>query len=139
MTYRRFLLAATATVVVLAALGWIPTRRLGGPAAVPAMLAGCAAALLASALGGQVLARWPPPPPAGAATPALAALAARLVAVVALALAAALAGPWPIRPLLVWTALAHLALLPVDSLYAVRRVREWTDAEERREPKDPGE
>lgn len=51
-------------------------------------------------------------------TAALGASALRPVAVIAVAAAVAVSGRLPVAPLLVWTALGHLVLLGVDTLYA---------------------
>jgi hypothetical protein len=43
----------------------------------------------------------------------------RLAAVAALAAVVALSGRVAVRPLLIWTAISHLALLAVDTRYAL--------------------
>ncbi|MDX1642947.1 MAG: hypothetical protein R3244_01175 [Thermoanaerobaculia bacterium] len=115
----RFLLAVIAVSVGLAALGYLPTRRLAGAEGIVAMGAALVVVGLASAAGGVpvFLARR-------AARPkpqiVLSSMLVRLVVVVVLSLpmvwwAGVVAGPF-----LVWLVIAYLALLVVDTLYAMR-------------------
>ena len=50
--YLRFLAWVAGTAVLIALVGALPTRRLGGEEAIPAMIAGCVIGALASAAGG---------------------------------------------------------------------------------------
>ena len=118
--YLRFLGWAVAVAVVSALLGYAPTRRLGGESALPAMFAGCAIGLVASAVGAlpAALSRRPdrPAPLQGM----LAAMGLRLATLVALGLSAGLAGWFPSRPLLLWIALGYVGQLALDTRYAIR-------------------
>jgi hypothetical protein len=127
---RRYLLfaaAAAGATVLLVAVGWLPIGRLAGAAGVAAMLAACAIGLVGSLLGGLPIAlaeRTDREAPAGrpAAPPVFRAMAGtglRFAVVVVLVAAAGLSGRLPLRPLLVWTAISYLALLAVDTRYAV--------------------
>lgn len=116
--YLRFVAIALAATVLLALLGIWPTRNLGGPGAVDALMAGCVISFLASAVGALPLffrreGRVP-------LVTAFASMGLRLLVVVALGTAAALSGQFPTRPLLLWLAIAYVALLAVDTTYAVR-------------------
>ena len=119
--YLRFLAWATAVAALVALLGWVPTRRLAGDGALPSMLAGCALALLASAAGGIPVARS-----RRSATPAarlqamLAAMGLRFAVLLALGALAGLSGWFDSSPLLIWIAIGYLALLAVDTWYAVK-------------------
>lgn len=118
--YLRFLVWAVAAGVVLALLGYAPTRRLGGEGALPAMIAGCAIGVIASAVGALpiVLARR-----SGRSAPLqgmLVSMASRLAAVLALGLSAGLSGWFESRPLLIWIALGYVAQLVLDTRYATR-------------------
>jgi len=118
--YLRFLVWAVAVGVVLALLGYAPTRRLGGEGALPAMIAGCAIGVIASAVGALpiVLARQ-----SGHSAPLqgmLVSMASRLAAVLALGLSAGLSGWFESRPLLIWIALGYVAQLVLDTRYATR-------------------
>ena len=56
-SYVRFVALATASAVVIIALGYLPTVRLAGRDAVVAMVAGCGASWLASCVGAIPVAR----------------------------------------------------------------------------------
>lgn len=120
--YLRFLGWVVAVTAVLVLLGWVPTQRLGGEGAVPAMLAGCAVGILASALGGVpiALARGTRGGAAQRTQAALLSMAVRLGAVVILAVAAVLSGWFPRKPLLLWVAISYVAMLVVDTRYALQ-------------------
>jgi len=119
--YLRFLAWATVVAALAALLGWVPTRRLAGEGALPSMLAGCALALLASAAGGIPVARS-----RRSATPAaklqamLASMGLRFAVLLALGALAGSSGWFDGSPLLIWIAIGYLALLAVDTWYAIR-------------------
>lgn len=119
--YLRFLAWVVGVAVLIAAIGALPTRRLGGPEAIPAMIVGCAIGALASALGGIPVARG-----RGEANPAqqlnvvLLSMAVRFAVVIVLGAAAALSGGIERMPLLLWIAISYVALLAVDTRYAVK-------------------
>jgi hypothetical protein len=120
--YLRF--AATVLVVgaAAAAIGCLPTLRLGGAAAIPALLAGSAVAVIASAIGGAPIAwsEWRGRGPQQRSQAILMATGLRLLTAVALGLAALASGRFAARPLAAWIAIGYLAQLAVDSRYAVR-------------------
>lgn len=119
--YLRFLVWATVVTAAVALVGYLPTLRLGGEGAIPAMIAGCVVGLLASLAGGLPVALGRAAPSPRAAYPTMmAAMAVRFGAVLVLALAAALSGLFERDPLLIWVAITYLALLVVDTWYAVR-------------------
>jgi hypothetical protein len=117
--YARFLSLAIAVVIGLCAVGWVPTQRVAGPAAVAAMVAGNAISLLAAALAGGLLIA------AGAATAearlqrGFLAMMVRLTVVVVLGAAAVFSGEFARAPLLLWMALAYVALLPLEVRLAI--------------------
>jgi hypothetical protein len=119
MRYARFLGLAVAVVIGLCAIGWIPTQRLAGSAAIAAMVAGNAISLLAAALAGGLLIA------VGAATAearmqrGFLAMVVRLTVVVVLGAAAVLSGEFVRAPLLLWIALAYVALLPLEVRLAI--------------------
>jgi hypothetical protein len=119
---RRYLgFAASAMLVAgaLAAAGAAVGGESGAwPGTAAGALAGCAVSLAASLAGGLAIALRPPDPRA-VAVRALAATGLRLAAVAALAAVVALSGRVAIRPLLIWTAISHMALLAVDTRYAL--------------------
>lgn len=121
--YLRFLAWALAAVVLAAALGFVPTRRLGGEDALAAMIAGCAVGWAASALGGIPVALGRGKAavnPAARLQGMLASMGLRFAVVLALGAAAAFSGLFGLKPLLLWIAISYLALLAVDTWYAVK-------------------
>jgi uncharacterized membrane protein len=118
--YLRFLAWALLIAAAAALLGYAPTRRLWGEAAIPAMMAGVAIGVIASAAGALPIAlsrmRGAPISPAQG----LAAMGIRTAAVVVLGLSVGLSGWFDSRPLLIWIALGYVAQLALDVWYAVR-------------------
>lgn len=119
-TYLRFLAMASALAAAVALVGLLPTRRLGGPGAVSAMLAGCAVSLIASACGGVPIALARGGSGQARLQAVLLSMAVRLAVELALVLAAALSGLFPRGPLLVWAALSYLVLLAADTGFALK-------------------
>lgn len=122
--YLRFLMWAVGVTAVAVLLGWLPTRRLGGEEAIPSMLAGCAASLLASALGGVPIALAhgaAPQAPTAKLQALLMAMGLRFAAVVVLAFAAVLSGLFRTAPFLLWVAIGYGAQLVVETRYALAK------------------
>lgn len=123
--YLRFLAWVAGAAVLIALVGALPTRRLGGEEAIPAMIAGCVIGVLASAAGGIPIALGRKTAET-AADPAeklkvmMLSMALRLVVVVALGAAASLSGEFERVPLLLWIAIGYVALLAVDTWYAAK-------------------
>lgn len=118
--YLRFLVWAAVATIAVALLGYLPTQRLGGEGAIPAMVAGCVVGLLASLAGGVPVALGRGAGSGAVHQTMMLAMAVRFVAALALGLAAALSGAFVVRPLLVWIAIVYVALLVVDTWYAVK-------------------
>jgi hypothetical protein len=117
--YARFLGLAVGIVLVLCAAGFLPTRRLAGTDGVPAMFAGCAIGLMSAALAGLLLVAVAGDTPDARMKRSFLAMVARLVVVVALGAAAALSGVLATEPLLLWIAVAYVALLPLEVRLAI--------------------
>ncbi len=117
--YFRFLGLAFAIVVVLMAVGVVPTRRLAGEAAVPAMAIGCAISFVSAALAGWLLTVVNAVTPELRMQRAFLAMVVRLAVVVVLGLAAALSGAVDRMPLLFWLAATYMALLPLEVKLAI--------------------
>jgi hypothetical protein len=117
--YLRFLAWVVAVTAIVALLGVLPTRRLGGDGALPALFAGCVIGILASALGGIPLALAAGKPAAARMPAVLGAMLLRLTAVAAFGAAAVLSGRFARGPLLLWIAISYAALLVVDTRYAL--------------------
>jgi len=108
-----------AVVVALGAIGLVPTRRLGGDEAVPAMVAGCAISLLSAALAGLLLVAAPAPTPEARMQRGFLAMVVRLAVVVVLGVAAVASGMFARQPLLFWMATAYVVLLPLEVRLAI--------------------
>lgn len=119
--YLRFSGWALAAATGVALLGYLPTLRLGGEGALPAMVAGCAVGLFASLAGGVpvALARRSSEPTVRSQA-AMGSMAVRFGVVLALGLAAVLSGAFERGPLLIWVAISYMALLVVDTWYALK-------------------
>jgi hypothetical protein len=117
--YVKFVGVESLVVVGLLAVGFLPTRRLGGEAALPAMVVGGVISLVAAALAGWPLVIIRPASPVARMQLAMLAMIIRLGVVVALALAAALSGVLQRTPLLFWLAASYVALLPLEVKLAV--------------------
>ena len=115
----RFLALAFVVVAVLCAIGIVPTQRLGGNGAVPAMLAGCAISLLSAVLAGLLLVTSAAPTPEARMQRSFLAMVVRLVVVVALGAAAVLSGMFATQPLIFWIGTAYVALLPLEVRLAI--------------------
>ncbi len=116
--YARFVGLAVAVAAAVAVAGYLPAVHFGGAAAVPALLLGCGIAAIASAAGGVPIA-LASPDPIRRPQAILLSLGLRLAAVVALGAAALASGRFSGKPLVVWTAIAYVAQLVVDSRYAM--------------------
>jgi hypothetical protein len=117
--YARFLSLAVAVIVGLCALGWLPTRRLAGPEAVAAMVAGCVISLVSAALAGWLLIVVSAETPEARMQRGFLAMVVRLAVVVVLGASAALSGELARQPLLFWIGMAYVALLPLEVKLAI--------------------
>lgn len=115
--YARFVLWVLASAVGMMALGYLPTLRLAGGTAVPAMVGAILAVSLGSIIGGYPVfaahLRGVPNPHAG-----LVSMMVRLIAVVVLASVVGLSLPLESGPFLGWLAVSYLLLLVIDTRYA---------------------
>jgi hypothetical protein len=113
-SYARFLGMAVAVIAALCVVGIVPTRRLAGDQGVPGMLAGCAIGLISAAFAGGLIVTVAGDSPEAKLKRSFVAMMARLAAVVVLGAAAVLSGMFAISPLLLWMAIAYVALLPLE-------------------------
>ncbi|HEX4499111.1 MAG TPA: hypothetical protein VIE43_25765 [Thermoanaerobaculia bacterium] len=118
--YLRFLGWTLAVGAGAALLGYAPTRRVWGAGALPAMLAGCAIGVIASAVGALPILMARRSGSAASPVQGLLSTAVRLAVLVVLGLSVGLSGAFEVRPLVVWIALGYGALLALDVWYAVR-------------------
>lgn len=118
------ILRALALVALVAgamiAIGYAPTKRVGGPEAVSAMLAGCAVSVIGSVAGMVPLAVAWRASMRRTVRAVLMAMVFRFVVVLGLALSLGLSGWFARAPLLVWVAISYVVLLVVDTIHAVR-------------------
>ena len=117
--WRTLVLAGVVTAAMVA-IGYVPTKRVGGSEAVPAMLAGCAISLFGSLTGAVPIAVAWRGGGRNVLKTVLLAMVLRFLVVLVLALSAALSGWFDRAPLLVWVAISYVLLLSVDTAYAVR-------------------
>lgn len=118
--YLRFLVWAVAVAAAAALLGYAPTRRLSGEAALPAMVAGCAIGLIASAVGALPILMARRSGAAPSPVQGLLSTAIRLGVLVVLGVSVGLSGAFETRPLIVWIALGYVVQIALDVRYAVR-------------------
>ena len=118
--YVRFLALAGAVVLLLLGVGYVPTRRLAGDEAIPAMAVGCAVSLAAAAMAGWLILATAAATPVARMQRALLAMMVRLAIVVVLGAAAVFSGTFPRMPLLFWLSTAYVVLLPLEVNLAIR-------------------
>jgi hypothetical protein len=122
-SYLRFALLLLVVVVGLVAVGWVPTRNLGGPAAVSGMLWGCGLSLLASIVGGLPQVAFGAQAPRDQGIAALLSLAIRMGLTLMGALAAVLTGLVAPKAFLLWVGISYMSLLVVDVLFVLATTR----------------
>lgn len=123
MPLAKFLALAVGVVVVLWAVGFLPTRRLAGEGGFPAMLVGGMLAFAASAVGTLPLVFKRGRPPVDKVGAVLGSIALRLGVVLVLSVAAVLSGLLDTKPFLAWVIVSHLGLLVADTLFARAELR----------------
>ena len=114
-----FLGMAAALSLVMCAVGWVPTSRLAGQGGILAMVLGCGIGLTAAAAAGAFLATMAAETPEARMQRAFLAMFVRLVVALLLGTAAVLSGEVARQPLLVWIAVAHVVLLPLEVRLAI--------------------
>lgn len=111
---------SAAIVCVLAAIGYLPTRRLAGADGPAAMLAGCLISLAGAAAAGGLIVAAPASTPDARMKRAFLAMFVRLAVALVLGVAAALSGALARMPLLFWLATTYVVLLPGEVHLAIR-------------------
>lgn len=129
--FGQFLGFALVVAALLLALGFLPTRRLGGEAALPAMFVGCAVGVVASLVGTIPVLLARNRPHVEAWTAAMVAMGVRLGIAIVLGVGLALSGIWPPKPLLVWVVLSHGGLMVPDTLLGIKVLARQALAEDR--------
>jgi hypothetical protein len=114
-----FLAMSFAVATGIAAIGYLPTRRFAGDAGVPAMLAGCAIGYVSAAAAGILLVAMRADTPEARMQRSFLAMTARLGSAAGLGAATVLSGLFSTQPLLLWVAIAYVALLPLEVRLAI--------------------
>ena len=117
--YLRFLGLAALVVAALLGIGFLPTRRLAGEEALPAMVVGCLISLTAAGVAGWLLVAARGNAPAARMHTAFRAMIVRLGVVAVLGSGAALSGELARMPLLFWLATSYVVLLPLEVRLAI--------------------
>lgn len=120
--YLRLAAAGLLTALLLAALGYFPTVRLAGGGAAAGMVAGIAVSLTAGLIGavpvGLAAIRSPEKTPQAV----LLSTTLRFLVVLALAASLILSGWFDRAVVGVWVGISYIAMLAVDTIFAVRLV-----------------
>jgi len=118
----RLVCASLGVAVGLGVIGFLPTVNIAGAAALTSMAAGIGISLLVSCIGALPVSFSAGGDPMRMPTVVMGATALRFVPALGLTAAAALSGLFNRNVLVMWVALSYLALLAVDTVYAVRLV-----------------
>jgi hypothetical protein len=110
-SYLRFVLFLSLVAVGTLGLGFVPTRALGGAAAVRGMVIGCGLSFVGSLAGGLPLAVGAGRPPQERGPYLLASMAIRMLVVLGGALVVLLTLQVHRPALLIWVAISYLAFL----------------------------
>lgn len=111
---------ALAAVVIIGAIGYLPTFRLSGREGVAALAAGCGLSWLASCAGAVPLAMATARSTAQQANAVLVSTGVRFITVLALVAPAVFSGWFDRTVLVVWVVISYLLLLVVDTTLAIR-------------------
>ncbi len=129
-TLTRFLALALGICVAILAAGYLPTLRIGGSEAVPAMFAGVAVALVASLAGAVPIFLARDVPTTAAWGPAMGSMGIRLMVALGLGVACALSGLWPVKALLLWVVIGHGAMMVPDTMLSIKILAHEAPAED---------
>lgn len=129
--YGRFLVSTAVIAIAMPLIGYVPTRRLGGDEAIPAMLVGCLVALLASLAGTVPVLLARDRSPVDAVPAMMIAMGVRLGVAVVLGFAVAASGLVPAKPLLYWVVIAHAGLMIPDTHFSIKVLAQRAMAEDR--------
>lgn len=115
-------MASIGTAVAVGLLGYFPTLRIAGSAGVSAMCAGIAVSLVAGCVGAVPVGLAAQGDPTRVPQAILTATAVRMVVVMAITVSLVFSGWFDRAALGLWVGMAYLAMLFVDTLYAVHVV-----------------
>jgi hypothetical protein len=109
-----------AIVAGLIGLGWWPTARWGGSAALTSMVVGCAIGLIAAGVGTLPIVLGRGKKAADTIPAVMGSIAARLMTAVFLGVLAASVDELASTPLILWLVISHAGLLAADIQFARR-------------------
>jgi len=118
--FASFLLLSLGTAVLVALIGYLPTRKLSGDTGLVAMLAACGVSLVASWLGALPIVAASSGDGSAAGQAVLGSTAVRFGVVLLGTLVLVLGTDVSRAPFLVWIGISYSALLVVDTRYALR-------------------
>jgi hypothetical protein len=121
-TYARLILASIGTAAAIALLGYYPTLRVAGPDAIGAMFAGIIISMVAGLVGAVPIGLAVRGDPAKVPNAILMATAIRFVVVLALTASVVFGSAFDRNVLGLWVGISYLAMLVVDTSYAVHIV-----------------
>jgi hypothetical protein len=119
-TYIRLILGSAGVGVVAGLLGWYPTVRIAGGAALGSMIGGIAISFVAGCVGAIPVALAGQADPTKAPQSILAATMLRFVVALGLVLPAIFSGWFERGVLALWVGISYLAMLVVDTIFAIR-------------------
>ena len=108
-------------VVLVAAVGYVPTSRMSGGEGVIAMFVGCGIGLVYNWIGLAATAGSFRGDPTRRPLAVLLGTTIRFLAVLVFAVAGALSGMFSAKPLFVWIAISYLLVLLVDTVWLVQQ------------------
>lgn len=121
--YGRLAAFSLGGVLLLVAVGYLPTRAMGGGPALVAMAVGLVIALVAALAGLAPPIIWAAGSPRAQVTGVLIGMGLRFVLTLGLTLAALLSRMLPPVGLAVWVVIAYLVLMTIDTIGLVRLTR----------------
>ena len=121
-TYARLVLASLGTALAVGILGYYPTLRIAGADGVTAMCAGIGVSVVAGCVGAIPIGLAGQGDPTRVPQAILTATAVRFLVVMAITVSVVFSGWFERAALGLWIGISYLAMLLVDTLYAVRVV-----------------
>ncbi len=115
-----FLSLLLGVAVLMMVAGYLPTRRLGGDAAVLAMFAGSAIGFVASLAGAALVLSARDRKGPDVVPVAMGAMAVRTGVALVVGIAVSLSGLVPAKPLLLWVVIAHAGFLIPDTHLSIK-------------------
>lgn len=122
--YARFVILSILVSLIVALLGWFPTRRLAGESAWIPMFAGIGVSMIASMVAAIPLAGLSRLPGRDRHTATLMAMAIRMALTMALVLVVVFGTSLARTPFVLWAGISYLAQLAAETIAAVRLMQD---------------